>query len=178
MARAKANLNNFNFNNNSNSFGLTWLWVILCFILFIIIIFAIFYPRRRYRMSLQRGQMMQQYPMMQMENLENMEEAMMEPSSDGMSPQAIMDSDRPMMVFFYAPWCGHCQRSKPEFEKLMQMARGRAFMINCDEHQDIAKAHDIQGFPTIRYYPNGPRNGNPQEYMGDRSAQNMMEFMS
>lgn len=176
MARAKANLNNFNKNSNSN--GLTWLWVILCFILLIVILFAIFYPRRRYRMSLDRGQMLQQYPMMQMENMENMSD-MMEPSpSDDMDPQTIMNSDKPMMIFFYAPWCGHCTRAKPEFQKLMQKAKGRAFMINCDEHQDIAKAHDIQGFPTIRFYPNGPRNGNPQEYMGDRNHQNMLEFMN
>ena len=169
-------------NNVSNSNNLTPVWIALGVLLLAIILFAIFFPRRSYDASLQQGQMMQPYPMMQMEHMQNMEEqdaqALMENMSNEDDPASIMNSDKPMMVFFYAPWCGHCQRAKPEFQKLMQRARGRAYMIDCDAHKEIAQQHDIQGFPTIRYYPNGPRNGNAQEYMGDRTADSMMQFMS
>jgi len=169
-------------SNVSNSNSMTPIWICLGVLLFAIILFAIFYPRRSYQTSLQQGQMMQPYPMMQMEHMGNMEdadaEALMENMANEDDPQSIMNSDKPTMVFFYAPWCGHCQRAKPEFQKLMQQARGRAHMIDCDAHKEIAQQHDIQGFPTIRYYPNGPRNGNGQEYQGDRSAEDMLAFMS
>jgi thiol-disulfide isomerase/thioredoxin len=169
-------------NNVSNSNNLTPVWIALGVLLAAIILFAIFFPRRSYNTSLQQGQMMQPYPMMQMEHMNNMEdadaEALMENMSNDDDPASIMNSDRPMLIFFHAPWCGHCQRAKPEFQKLMQRARGRAHMIDCDAHKEIAQQHDIQGFPTIRYYPNGPKNGNPQEYMGDRTADSMLQFMS
>ena len=81
------------------------------------------------------------------------------------------------IVLVWAPWCGHCKNAKPEFEKVMRMAKGKAHMIDCDAHQDIAQKYDIKGFPTIRYYPKGPKNGNPREYQGNRTAEDMMAFM-
>ena len=168
-------------SNVSNSNSMTPIWICLGVLLFAIILFAIFYPRRSYQTSLQQGQMMQPYPMMQMEHMENMEdadaEALMENMANEDDPQSIMNSDKPTMVFFYAPWCGHCQNSKPAFQQLMAKHPGKAAMINCDEHKEIAQQMGIQGFPTIRYYPNGPKNGNHREYQGDRSADDMERFM-
>lgn len=163
---------------NSDSGGYqSYLWIVFCLILLAIILFAIFYPRRQYAMSVQNGNMMQPYPMMQIESLENYEDALMEPSRNNDDPEKIMSSDKPAMIFFYAPWCGHCKNAKPEFEKLMQMAKGRAHMIDCDAHQNIAQKYNVKGFPTIRYYPNGPKNGNSKEYQGNRTAEDMMDFM-
>lgn len=166
-------------SSNSGSSGYqSYLWIIFCLILLAIILFAVFYPRRQYAMSVQNGNMMQPYPMMQIESLENYEDALMEPDrNNNDDPEKIMSSDKPAMIFFYAPWCGHCKNAKPEFEKLMQMAKGRAHMIDCDAHQNIAQKYDVKGFPTIRYYPKGPKNGNPKEYQGNRTAEDMMGFM-
>jgi protein disulfide-isomerase A6 len=101
----------------------------------------------------------------------------MEPMGNNDDPEKIMSSDKPALVFFYAPWCGHCKNAKPEFEKVMQMAKGRAHMIDCDAHQEIAQKYNVKGFPTIRYYPNGPINGKPREYEGNRTAEDMMNFI-
>jgi len=170
-----------NANNSSNGGYQSYLWIIFCLILLAIILFAIFYPRRQYNMSVQNGNMMQAYPMMQIESFEDSdkkyEDALMEPMRNNDNTKDIMSSDKPSMIFFYAPWCGHCKNTKPEFEKLMQMAKGRAHMIDCDANQEIAQKYGIQGFPTIRFYPRGPINGNPREYSGDRSAEDMMRFM-
>ena len=165
-------------NTSGGSGYQSYLWIIFCLILLAIILFAIFYPRRQYAMSVQNGNMMQPYPMMRVESLTNYEDALMEPNiNKNDDPDKIMSSDKPAMIFFYAPWCGHCKNAKPEFEKLMQMAKGKAHMIDCDAHQNIAQKYDVKGFPTIRYYPNGPKNGNPREYSGNRSAEDMMKFM-
>jgi protein disulfide-isomerase-like protein len=169
-------------NGSSGGSGYqSYLWIVFCLILLAIILFAIFYPRRQYAMSVQNGNMMQPYPMMQLESFDNSDEnlkaAMMEPDRDDNNPEKIMSSDKPCIIFFYAPWCGHCKNAKPEFEKVMRMAKGRAHMIDCDAHQDIAQKYDIKGFPTIRYYPKGPKNGNPREYQGNRTAEDMMAFI-
>ena len=167
-------------NGASNGGYQSYIWIVFCLILLAIILFAIFYPRRQYNMSVQNGNMMQPYPMMQIESFEddeNLRAALMEPSKNNDDSAKIMSSDKPCIIFFYAPWCGHCKTAKPEFEKLMQMAKGKAHMIDCDAHQDIAQKYDVKGFPTIRYYPKGPKNGNPREYQGNRTAEDMMSFM-
>ena len=172
-----------NGSNSSGSGYQSYLWIIFCLILLAIILFAIFYPRRQYAVSVQNGNMMQPYPMMHLESFENNDEnesfrsALMEPERDNDNPEKIMSSDKKALIFFYAPWCGHCKNAKPEFEKVMQMAKGKAYMIDCDAHQEIAQKYGIKGFPTIRYYPNGPKNGNPREYQGNRTAEDMMGFM-
>jgi protein disulfide-isomerase-like protein len=172
---------NSNGSNGSDSGYQSYIWIIFCLILLAIILFAIFYPRRQYNMSVQNGNMMQQYPMMQLESFEDSdkkyEDALMESTENNDDPEKIMSSDKPCMIFFYAPWCGHCKNSKPEFQKLMKMSKGKAHMIDCDANQEIAQKYDVKGFPTIRYYPNGPRNGNPREYQGNRTAEDMMDFM-
>lgn len=167
-----------NVSNISNTKSKSYIWIIFCLILLAIILFAIFYPRIQYKLSVSNGNTMQEYPMMQMESLENYEDSLMENTTNDDDPKIIMNSEKPTMIFFYAPWCGHCKTAKPEFQKLMQKAKGQAFMIDCDKHKEIAQKYNVQGFPTIRYYPNGPKNGNPREYMGDRSANNMFQFMS
>jgi protein disulfide-isomerase-like protein len=173
-------------SNGSNGGYQSYLWIVFCLILLAIILFAIFYPRRQYNKSVQNGNMMQPYPMMQIESFENEDEndsdvnyksALMEQMGNNNDPKKIMSSDKPCIIFFYAPWCGHCKNAKPEFEKLMKMAKGKAYMIDCDDHKDIAQKYGIQGFPTIRYYPKGPKNGNPREYNGNRTAKDMMDFM-
>jgi protein disulfide-isomerase-like protein len=168
--------------NGSNEGGYqSYLWIVFCLILLAIIIFAIFYPRRQYTMSVQNGNMMQQYPMMNIESFEdsneNLRDSLMEKEVNNDNPDKIMSSDKPAMIFFYAPWCGHCKNAKPHFEKVMEMAKGKAHMIDCDSHKEIAQKYDIKGFPTIRYYPNGPKNGNHREYQGNRTAEDMMQFM-
>jgi protein disulfide-isomerase-like protein len=167
--------------NSSNGGYQTYLWIVFCLILLAIILFAIFYPRRQYTMSVQNGNMMQQYPMMNIESFEdsdeNLRESLMEKEVNNDNPDKIMSSDKPALIFFYAPWCGHCKNAKPKFEKVMEMAKGKAHMIDCDFHKEIAQKYDIKGFPTIRYYPNGPKNGNPREYQGNRTVEDMMQFM-
>lgn len=71
-----------------------------------------------------------------------------------------------MLVFVYAPWCGHCQAFKPIWE---QFKAKYSFIIdireiNSDEQPKLVKTLEVEGFPTIlllsqkhRYEFQGPR---------------------
>jgi len=90
------------------------------------------------------------------------------------------DSD-PMLIMYYASWCGHCKRAKPEFQQLMDSYQGnvKVSMIDCEapENKSISQEQGIKGFPTIRYYPSG-LNENYQEYSGGRTYSDFVEYLS
>jgi len=84
-------------------------------------------------------------------------------------------------AFFYAPWCGHCQKAKPEWERLEKENKSdvKLVQINCDENKDLAEKYDVQSFPTFYYLPRGLNNPqDKEEYNGDRSVSSWLNFLS
>ena len=81
------------------------------------------------------------------------------------------------VALFYAPWCGHCKKIKPLWNDLETSHPG-VTSVNCDEHSKIAEKHNIKGFPTIKYLPNGiDSSDNSIEYSGDRSEGDLKRFI-
>ena len=94
--------------------------------------------------------------------------------------ETFENSDQPTFTMFYAPWCGHCKTSHPEFQKVKETFKGDIKMvdINGDENKDAMKTHGIQGFPTMRYYPNGMSDTkNFDEYTGGRTSSEIQSFL-
>ena len=95
--------------------------------------------------------------------------------------ESFTDNNDKMLVMYYANWCGHCKRTKPEFQQLIDSYKGKikVLMIDCEEEEnkDIVKTQKISGFPTIRYYPSG-LNDNYQEYSGGRSYSDFVEYLN
>jgi len=89
-------------------------------------------------------------------------------------------NDEAVFAMYYADWCGHCKRAKPEFEKLMQNYQGNCKLmpINAEapEHKSLVAKQDIKGFPTIRYYPSGLA-GNYDEYTGERDYSSFVQYL-
>ena len=89
--------------------------------------------------------------------------------------------EMPTFVMYYAEWCGHCKRTKPEFKKLMDQnenKRVKLLMIDAEvpENKDLVSSQNIKGFPTIRYYPTGISD-NYDEYSGDRDLQSFASYL-
>ena len=83
------------------------------------------------------------------------------------------------VVFFVAPWCGHCQRLEPTLNKLMGRFStlrndGVIARINEGEIKNMNIDKEIQGFPTIRVLNNGKKE---QDYNGPRDEESLNRFL-
>jgi thiol-disulfide isomerase/thioredoxin len=92
----------------------------------------------------------------------------------------LSDSDK-LFVMYYAEWCGHCKKTMPEFENLINNYKGniKIIVINSEdeEYKNLVKSQNIKGFPTIRYYSSGIE-GVYQEYNGGRTEKDFAEYLS
>lgn len=69
----------------------------------------------------------------------------------------VLNSNQPVLVDFYADWCGPCKMMAPTIEKLAEELQGKAKVgkINVDENQDLAMKYNIMSIPTIIIFKDG-----------------------
>lgn len=69
----------------------------------------------------------------------------------------VVRSDLPVVVDFYADWCGPCRIISPIIERLSKEYKGKAkfVKINTDDNQELASQFGIMSIPTVMFFSKG-----------------------
>ncbi len=69
----------------------------------------------------------------------------------------VLQNDKPVLVDFWAPWCGPCKAVAPVLEELADEHAGKIDVVklNTDENPQITAKYGITGIPTLNVYVDG-----------------------
>ncbi|MEB3228693.1 MAG: thioredoxin [Synechocystis sp.] len=79
--------------------------------------------------------------------------------SDASFKEDVLDSELPVLVDFWAPWCGPCRMVAPVVDEIAQQYIGRLKVVklNTDENPNTASQYGIRSIPTLMIFKGGQR---------------------
>ena len=97
--------------------------------------------------------------------------------ADWQASEWALVSPRPVVVDFYADWCGPCRRLAPILRDIAQHYQGEVdfYRINVDENPDIAAAFEVRSIPMLLIWP---LDGDPKTLVGLYSMQDYIRIIN
>ena len=81
-----------------------------------------------------------------------------------------------MLVMFYAPWCGHCKKFKPELEKAAAVLRKENLIVakvDATAEKKLAEKYKVRGYPTVKFF----KKGQATDYTAGRKEQDVINWV-
>ena len=78
-------------------------------------------------------------------------------ATDGNFESEVLKSEKPVLVDFWAPWCGPCKAIGPVVEELAGQLKDsvKAMKLNVDDNQKTAIDYGVRSIPTLIFFKNG-----------------------
>jgi len=95
----------------------------------------------------------------------------------------LVSQSKVAYVEFYAPWCGHCKRLAPTWEKVAEKVLQEhgddavvVGKVDCTKYRDTCTSQQIRGYPTIKLYEKDAQEG--KRFQGSRTVEDFYNFLS
>ena len=92
----------------------------------------------------------------------------------------ILDNDKDVVMYFFAPWCDHCKEFYPKFEKFarkLKKKNPKLLFAKMDSTENDIEDLPINRYPTIKFYPGNAKNKQPIHFSNRQSITELCDLI-
>ena len=99
------------------------------------------------------------------------------PVTDAEFEKEVLQSETPVLVDFWAEWCGPCRALGPKLEELAEQmsAKVKVLKINVDENPQTPQKYGVRGIPTMILFKNG---GEVEQIVGNQPKEDIQAILT